>query len=203
MLEAQTTNRLLVAAATDAENSEAWSQLHAMYHAALVRHGLRSGLTAVEAEDVAVVTLTVLAGRLGRLAICPEAKSLRGWLGETANRLIFDAHRNRRRDRLSANAVRLMQQWLPAAFAPGEEPGAREKLEAHLWSVCLARVRSESSPHHWQVFEAYALQGRTSAEVARLFNLTAFNVRMIRSRVVARLRAEWRRMEGQAIELPE
>jgi DNA-directed RNA polymerase specialized sigma24 family protein len=99
--------------------------------------------------------------------------------------------------------MRLIQEWLPPAFAPEEELEAREKLEAHLWSVCLARVRSDVPPNHWQVFEAHALHGRQSSEVARIFNTTSVNVRVIRTRVVAKIRAEWKNIASQQIEIPE
>lgn len=203
MLDAETTNQALVAAATNPANDEAWRGLDAAYHPALIRHCVRSGLTATEAEDIAALVLATLAVRLARSAMKWETTSLRGWLGETANRLIFDVHRHRRRDQLSADAMRLIQEWLPPAFAPEEEMEAREKLEAHLWSVCLARVRTDVPAEHWQIFEAYALSGRKSNDVARLFNTTGLNVRVIRSRMVGRIREEWRQLASQPIDFPE
>lgn len=142
MLDAQTTNRELIAAAINPANHAAWQQLHETYHSALIRHCNRSGLNTAEAEDVAALTLATLALRLSRSTIKWENSSLRGWLSETANRLIFDAHLRRKRDLLSADALRLIQEWLPPAFAPEHEMEAREHMEAHLWSVCLARVLS-------------------------------------------------------------
>jgi DNA-directed RNA polymerase specialized sigma24 family protein len=139
MLDAQTTNRELVTAAQNPANNEAWQELHRAYHDPLVRHCDRSGLSPVEAEDVAALTLATLAMRLSRSSLKWEKRSLRGWLSETANRLIFDVHLHRKQQRLSADAARLMQEWLPPAFAPEDEHEAREKMESHLWSVCLAQ----------------------------------------------------------------
>lgn len=159
MLDAQTTNQEIVSAATNPANSEAWSQLHASYHDALIRHCHRSGLSTVEAEDVTALTLATLALRLSRSALKWENSSLRAWLSETANRLIFDVHRLRKHQQLSADAARLMQEWLPPAFAPEYEQEAREKLESHLWSVCLARVRADASAEQWQIFEDTPWEG--------------------------------------------
>ena len=203
MLDAQTTNHGLVAAATNPANDAAWQQLHSLYHAPLIRHCHRSGLSTVEAEDVAALTLATLALRLSRSAMKLGNSSLRGWLSETANRLIFDVHLRRKRDLLSADALRLIQEWLPAAFAPEHEVDAREHMEAHLWSVCLARVRADVSTEHWQIFEAHALQGRKSTEVAELFGTNSLNVRVIRSRIVHKIKTEWKSIANQQIEIPD
>lgn len=203
MLDAQTTNHELVTAAQNPANNQAWMELHRSYHDPLIRHCDRSGLNPAEAEDVAALTLATLAMRLSRSSFKWEKSSLRGWLSETANRLIFDVHRHRVRDRLSADAARLMQEWLPPAFAPEDEEEAREKMESHLWSVCLARVRSDVSAQQWQIFEAHALDGRKSSEVATLFNTTSIHVRVIRSRMVSRIREEWKRVANQEVEIPE
>lgn len=203
MLDAETTNHELVQAAAEPTDSVAWGELHARYHPALVRHGLRSGLTASEAEEVALQSLAKLSHRLSRSPLNWDATGLRAWLSETANRLIFEVHRNRRRDALSADAMRLIQRWLPAAFAPEGDAPAREKLESHLWSVCLARVRTAVPAFHWQVFEAYVLQGQKSREVARLFNTTDLNVRIIRMRLASRIRKEWASLSKQEMDLPE
>jgi DNA-directed RNA polymerase specialized sigma24 family protein len=203
MLDSRTTDHALIAAAADPADSAAWNQLHAAYHPILVRHCIGSGLTAVEAEDTTSRVLSALASRLNRSAIKPGTTSLRGWLSETTNRFIFEVYRTRRRDEMCSEAVRQIQEWLPPAFAPDGEIEVREKLESHLWSVCLARVRNEVSPIHWQIFESYVLKGNTSANVAKTFNTTHFNVRVVRGRIISRIKQEWRRLGTQQIELPE
>jgi DNA-directed RNA polymerase specialized sigma24 family protein len=201
--QAPTTNQPLVRRAVDPTDEPAWNLLHDTYHAAIVRHCTRSGLSAAEADDISAQVLATLAARLSCGAAKSTPASLRGWLGETTNRLIFEAFRRHRHDQLSAEAMKLIQSWLPPTLAPGTEPASREQLEGHLWNVCLARVRSKVSPRHWQVFEAYALEGRKSGEVAALFNLTDFGVRTIRCRVIVKIRSEWKNLASQPIEIPE
>lgn len=203
MLDAETTNHGLIASATNPANDEAWRNLHQVYHAALIRHCVRSGLNDGEAEDVAALTLATLAMRLSRSGFKWQVASLRGWLSETANRLIFDVHLRRKRERLSEDAIRLMQEWLPPAFAPEHEVEAREQMERHLWTVCLARVRADVPIQHWQIFEAHALLGRKSNEVAELFGTSSMNVRVIRSRLVLRIKKEWKSIANQQIDIPE
>lgn len=203
MLDAPTTDQPLVAAASDPDNTAAWNDLYAKYRGPLLRLCHRSGLSPVEGEEVVQEVLAKLARRLAKSSFNWEVRSLRGWLSEMSNRAIFDHHRRCRRADLTAKAMAAIKEWLPPAFAPESDDGAREQMEAHLWSVCLARVRHAARPDRWQIFEAYALHGDPAAEVARRFNTTGFNVRVIRHRMVARIRREWAQLASCPLPEPE
>lgn len=99
-------------------------------------------------------------------------------------------------------AVKRLKIWLPAAEAPADDSRAREHMEGHLWSVCLARVRSVTRPGHWQVFEAYALEGCRAAEAASRFGITKIGVRVIQYRIVRRLKAQWKTLLVQDLSEP-
>ena len=203
MLDAPTTNTALIQEAVDPDSLEAWRLLQASYQKPLIRHAIRSGLNPGEAEEVASQTLLTLARRLSRRSLNHKSSSFRCWLSETANRFIFEVHRTKRRENLSATAILAIQECLPPAFVPEDELLAREKMEAHLWSVCLARVRVDSSPNHWQIFESNVLCGNNSTVVAKRFNTTPINVRVIRMRMIDRLKREWKQLAQQEVELPE
>ena len=203
MLDAPTTNNALMDEVVDPEATEAWTKLHAAYQLPLVRHAIRSGLDPIEAEEVASQTLLTLSRRLIRKSLNPQSSAFRSWLAETANRLIFEVHRTRRRERLSSITIRAIQECLPPAFVPEDEVLAREKMEAHLWSVCLARVRNDVSPRHWQIFESNVLCGNSSSFVAKSFNTTLINVRVIRKRMTDRFRKEWKQLAQQSVETLE
>ncbi|MFM7102797.1 MAG: RNA polymerase sigma factor, partial [Verrucomicrobiota bacterium] len=160
----------------------------------------RSGLKRSEGEEISLEVFSKLARRMDRRPLHHPSESLRAWLTRTTHQLILDRHRSRRRHPLGPAAIALLQEWLPPASLADEENRRRERMEGHLWAVCLARVRSASPARHWQIFEAYALEGMSSAEVARSFGTTGFNVRQIRRRLVARLRREWSSLVTQAIE---
>jgi DNA-directed RNA polymerase specialized sigma24 family protein len=63
-------------------------------------------------------------------------------------------------------------------------------------------VRSVTRPEHWQVFEAYALEGCLAAEVARRFGITKIGVRVIQHRIVQRLKAQWNTLLVQELSDP-
>jgi RNA polymerase sigma factor (sigma-70 family) len=203
MLDFPTTDHPLIAAASDPENAAVWKRLHDEYHGPLLKLCHRSGLSPDESEEVAHQVLIKLSQRLAKAAFNWEATSLRGWLSEMSNRAIFEVHRQCRRNELTAHVRAAVQEWLPPALAPEMDGGNREQLEAHLWSVCLARVRHTVRPLQWQIFEAYALHENTAAEVARRFNTTGFNVRVVRHRLVARIRKEWAQLASCPLPEPE
>jgi len=191
MLDAPTTNTGLVDAARDPTDDASWQRLYATYRDPILRHCAQSGLTPSESEEVVQEVLAKLARRLSKAAFPWSSATLRGWLSQITNHLIFDVHRLNRRHAFSPDALAIIQQWLPPTLAPDEDTKAREQLEAHLWSVCLARVSHAVRPRQWQIFECYALQGNPAAEVARRFNTSGINVRLIRHRMIARIRKEW------------
>jgi RNA polymerase sigma factor (sigma-70 family) len=206
MLDAPTTQHDRLAAASDAANHEAWTWIHAAYAAPIARLCQRSGLSPGEADEVVNDVLLRLARRLSAAPFKPQCMRLREWLAHITHQQVFEAQRLRAHHDLTSAAMRQIAEWLPGAHAPQADSESRQKLERHLWSVCLARVRAASSPRHWQIFEAYCFHEIPSPDVARTFNTTRFNVRMIRMRMVRRIRNQWARLAEEPIhpdDIPE
>jgi DNA-directed RNA polymerase specialized sigma24 family protein len=118
MLDAPTTDQSLVESATDPENQAAWMRLYDDHRRPVLSHCSRSRLTPMESEVVGQEVLARLAQRLAKAPFNWNAASLRGWLGEMANRAIFDLHRRSRRDSLSPGVMAAIQQRLPPPFPP-------------------------------------------------------------------------------------
>lgn len=203
MLDAPTTDPRLVDAARDPADGTSWQRLYVTYRDPITRHCAKSGLTPAECEEVVQEVLAKLAQRLSKAAFNWKSASLRGWLNQTTNHLIFEVHRLNRRNAFTPEALAIIQQWLPPTLAPEADLKAREQLESHLWSVCLARVRHAVRPLRWQIFESYALHGNPATEVARRFNTTGINVRLIRHRMIARIRREWAILPASPLPEPE
>lgn len=200
MLDAPTTQHERLAAAADPAHHEAWAYIHAAYARPIARLCLRSGLSTGEAEEIVNDVLARLSGRLSKAPFKPQCVRLREWLAHVTHLQIFEAQRLRAQQDLPPAALRLVAEWLPGTHAPDADPEARQKLERHLWSVCLARVRDSSSPLHWQIFESYCFHGTPSPDVARAFDTTEFNVRMIRMRMIRRIRAQWATLAEEPID---
>lgn len=202
LLMAATTNRDLLGSAADLSNEPAWKSLWDQYQKPILRLCGQSGLTEAEAQDVVQDAFLRVARMLESRRLEPMQNGFRRWLGHVVHRLIFEAHRRNRRHQLGVESVKRLKIWLPAVEAPADDGRAREHMEGHLWSVCLARVRSVTRPEHWQVFEAYALEGCRAAEVASRFGITKIGVRVIQHRIVRRLKAQWNTLLVQDLSEP-
>ena len=203
MLDAPTTQPDRLNAAVDLANDDAWSWLYATYRPPIRRLCQRSGLTPVETDEVVNDVLFRLSRRLATKAFSPGTGKLRAWLSQVTHQRIFEIRRQRAHSDLSAEAMQRMAEWLPGTHAPDADPQARQQLEQHLWSVCLDRVRSSVVARSWQIFEAYCFHGLPSPEVARAFNTSEFNVRMIRMRMIRRIRRQWAVLAEESIEIDE
>ena len=183
MIEAPTTNAQWLNAAKDLADNKTWEQLSATYRAPILNHCARSGLTPQEAEEIAQETFHQLAQQIDKAGGQWQPKHLRAWLTDVINRHIIDHVKNSPHQHLSPKVLALVQQWMEPATEDGISPEQRMEAESHLWTLSLNRARSQVSPHHWQIFDAYAIQGLPSREVAQCFNTSHFNVRLIAHRI--------------------
>jgi len=203
MLDTPTTQPERIAACANPADHEAWSWLQETYRKPIGDLCLRSGLTPVETDEVINDVLLRLSRRLVAKPFNRETIRFRAWLSQITHLRIFEVRRQRQRNHLTPQALVQMTEWLPGTLAPQTDLEARQKLEQHLWAVCLDRVRNSVPPSSWQIFEAYCFRGLPSPEVARTFNTTEFNVRMIRMRMVRRIRRQWAILAEEGIQLPE
>jgi RNA polymerase sigma factor (sigma-70 family) len=135
----------------------------------------------VDAEDFAqeAMALTISALREGRIE---RPDRVGGWvLGACRNLLRADWRRTQRRQRLSALATA----GEPRAVDPPEPGDPWYRLV-----MCLARLREDAR----RVLQSTFVDDLDSPEIARVLELTASNVRVMRKRALAVLR---RCMEGE------
>jgi RNA polymerase sigma factor (sigma-70 family) len=202
MLEAPTTNAQWLTAAKDLTDNKTWEQLLSVYRAPILNHCSKSGLTPQESEEIVQEALSQLAIQIGKDGARWERTSLRAWLTDVVNRYIIDAVKNSPQAQLPPKVLALVQQWMEPT--DGNQPSSEERIEAesHLWTLSLNRARSQVAPQHWQIFDAYAIQGLSSKEVAKLFNTSHFNVRLIAHRIKKVVRQAYNQLLSEEIHLP-
>jgi RNA polymerase sigma factor (sigma-70 family) len=183
MIDAPTTNAQWLNAAKDLADNKTWEQLSATDRAPILNHCTRSGLTFQEAEEIAQETFCQLTLQIEKAGGQWEPKTLRVWLTDIVNRHIIDHIKNAPNQHLSTKVLALVQQWMEPETGDAISPEVRIEAESHLWTLSLNRARSQVSPLHWQIFDAYAIQGLPSREVAQYFNTSHFNVRLIAHRI--------------------
>ena len=202
VIEAPTTNAQWLTAARDLTDETTWKQLSETYRLPILKHCAKSGLTAPETEEVVQETFTQLAIQIGKASAPSEALSLRAWLTDVVNRHIIDHHKNNAIHRLPEKVQAMVQEWVESQDGSPSSPAERAEAESHLWALSLHRARSQVSAEHWQIFDAYAIQGLTSREVSELFNTSHFNVRIIAHRMKKMVRQTYNQLLKEEIHLP-
>lgn len=195
MLNAQTTDPSLIASVRDWRADEGWRRFYEIYAPAIRRLARSSGLGEADVEDVVQETMMKVVRYLPRFEYDRTICRFRTWLNQIVQQRICDARRTHSREHLRREALRALLGWMEGLASPAEP--SLEFLESIRlqMEVCLDRVRTQARPDHWQVFEAYALEGLSAAETAARFRTTSANVWVVRHRMVKALKAEWRQWE--------
>lgn len=185
-----TTEPALVDAAVRFDDQTAWGDLYRSFREPVLRLCGGSGLTPEESDEVLQDAFVRLHRLLGRKPEAWATVGLRHLIADLVQQLIVQRHQDRRsfieKHRGLVATARLL------AAAQSEDPSSDR--EAPLWSLCIARVRNQVRPDHWQIFETYNWDGLSSREVGRQFGVTAIEVRVVSHRILSKLRSEWGRL---------
>lgn len=185
-----TTEPGVVQAMARVEDEAIWDSVYQQFQDPVRRLCLKSGLSSTEAEDVMQEAFLRLHQLLRRETDPSSVFGLRRVVADLVQQLIVGLHRDRR-SFLEGKRGLMATARLVSPEHDGRQPS---ESEAPLWSLCIARVREQVRPDHWQIFEAYAWDELSSVEVGRRLGVTAIEVRVVHHRIVSRIRKEWRRL---------
>lgn len=198
MFYAQTTDPHLIESVKDWHDDANWRAFYDRYGPAIRHHALRSGLNDTESDDVLQEAMVKVARYLPSFEYDRTLCKFRTWLNQIVNQRIFEVRSRRKRSYFPRESLEEIRQQIHQSQAPVENPVDQVETEYHLLEACLARVRARVKARHWQLFEAHAIHGMSSGEVADLHKTTKSNVWVVRHRLVKYLRQEW----GQLLEKP-
>jgi RNA polymerase sigma-70 factor, ECF subfamily len=168
----------------------AWERLVALY-APLVLYWCRQwGLREDDAADVFQDVFQSVATHLASFRSEPSG-TFRGWLRTITRNKVNDALRRRRREPLGVGGSEAQAQLtqFPEPVAPDEDASADVAVSA-LLRRGLELIRDEFEARTWQAFWLTAVEGRSPKDVAAELGMSGGAVRVAKSRVLHRLRAE-------------
>lgn len=192
MLHATTTDETLLTRIRDWREEEGWCEFYRRYSPAILAHARRSGLSREEAEDVVQTTMTKVATYIPTFEYDRTVARFRTWLNQIVNQRILAIWHQRRRCQFPEKAWVHLKEMVVGQANSILDPVSQAELEHRMLDVCLARVRGDVKPRHWQIFEANSLLGFSAQEVAQRHRTTPANVWIIRHRLICRLRSEWK-----------
>jgi RNA polymerase sigma-70 factor (ECF subfamily) len=191
-----TTRFSLVARLRDVRDAEAWAEFVELYAPLVYRLARRHGLQDADAADLTQDVLRAAVAALPRFAYDPGRGTFRGWLFTVArNRLRQLARARRRQPQTGGGAADevLSRQPLP------EEDAWEREYQERLFEWAAERVRGQLRPSTWQAFWRTAVEGQDVREVGAALGMSPGAVYIARTRALARLRAEVRRVEDEPL----
>ncbi len=195
MAESPTTRHSLLLRIRDREDGDAWADFVSIYAPLVYGLARRQGLQDADAADLTQDVLRVVVRAAPRFAYDPGRGTFRGWL--------FTVARNRARRRalecrrqVAGSGSDAVQKALECHPAPEEEgPWWEREYEARLFEWAADNVRDCFRPATWQAFWQTAVEGREPSAVAAELGLSLGAIYIARSRVLARVREQARRLQ--------
>ncbi len=192
MSDPPTTRLTLLARLRDVGDAAAWAEFVDLYAPMLYGLARRHGLQDADAADVMQDVLRAVVVALPRLTYDPARGSFRGWLFTVArNQLRKFANARGRRPRTGA-----AEELVRNHPAPEEEAAWEREYRERQFARAVEQVRGQFQPATWEAFWRTFVTGEDSRAVGESLGLSVGAVYIARSRVLARIREEVGRYEG-------
>jgi RNA polymerase sigma factor (sigma-70 family) len=179
-------------------DERAWGEFVGIYEPLIHRLARARGLQEADADDLAQEVFRVVAAAIEQWNPDPARGSFRGWLSRIARNLIVNllAARGRQSASFGTGGTEMVE-FLEAQPA-SETDSALFDLEhrRQVFAIAAQRARVHFQETTWQAFWRTGVEGRDVAAVAAELGLSPGALYVARSRVMARLRQEIDRIEG-------
>ncbi len=198
MPEEPATRPSLLVRLRDHRDNQAWGEFVELYAPLIYTYARKRGLQDADAADLTQNCLRQVAAHVGRLEYDPRRGTFRGWLFTIVRNKLRDfQHRPHRLYQGSGDphVQRLLE--LQPASEPEEKAQWEREYRLGLLSWAADQVRPQVQEATWQAFWQTAVEGKSGKEVAQALGLTAAAVYLAKSRVMARLRAVIREVQGE------
>lgn len=169
-----------------------WRTFFETYWRLIYNVARKNGLSDDQAQDVVQETVIAVARQIPEFRYNPAKGSFKQWLFLITRRRAADhlrrLYRARQASEEPSEEVAISAEEVPDAGPPPDaELVARWEQEwrENIFHLALARVRQQTNPKHFQVFDCCVLQNLPAPEVARVLRMSAAQVYLAKHRVTA------------------
>ena len=197
MQESPATRASLLVRLRDGSDADAWHEFAHLYAPIIYGFARKRGLQDADAADLMQEVLRSVSGAVNRLEYDPVRGTFRGWLFTVTRNKVFNFLESRSRRVQGSGDSRMQQRLEQHADADGELSADWEAdYQRTMAARAMERVQREFQAATWQAFLQTAVEGRSPSQVAARVGLSVGAVYVAKSRVIARLRQEIERMQG-------
>lgn len=185
------TSHSLIDRARKADQS-AWDKLTRLYSPVVFQWAKQAGLQSEDAADVMQNVFHVLTSRLHQFQRRNGSDSFRGWLYTITKNKIRDHFRAQQNVAQPLGGTAAQEMWHHLPETPPQEDSSDGKAElTGVRKRALELISGEFESRTWQAFFRTTVQGDSPQNVARDLKISVWAVYKARSRVLAKLRAEF------------
>ena len=172
-----------------AQDQQAWERLIHLY-APLCLHWIqRQGVQGADAEDVLQETFRAAARGIQNFGQRPGEHNFRAWLRTVSRSRVANHFAKAARLPHYESQSKLSCHATPEAIEPPPD-ATEERLHGALLAEALGAIKGRVKPATYRAFELTVMQGREARSVAEELGMSTGGVRVAKSRMLARLRAE-------------
>lgn len=190
------TRASLILKIADARNARAWDEFARLYQPVVYRLARRRGFQDADAEELVQEVMLAVARAVEGWVSDPERGRFRGWLHRIARNLMIN-FLTRRKHQVWGTGDSGMQ-WLLEAECESDSAVSQMfevEYRREMFGCAAEQVHRDVKENTWQAFWLSTVEDLPALEVARRLGMSIGSVYIARSRVMARLRAEVRRMQ--------
>ena len=185
----ETRESLLIRLA-DAADAAAWDEFAAIYRPVIVRIGLRKGLQATDADDLAQQVLMSVSRAIGDWKRDPARGTFRRWLHTVARNAVINMIQRTPKE-IAVGGSEFLNVCHEVETRPDEiERWIDDEHERAVLRLAAARVERIVSSITWKAFHLAAIQGACAQDVAEMLGVTVGKVYGARGRVMKLLQRE-------------
>jgi RNA polymerase sigma-70 factor (ECF subfamily) len=197
MAEPPLTRVTLLARIRDGRDADAWREFVQLYGPVVYRFARNRGLQDADAADLMQDVLRSVARNAHRMEYDPKRGTFRGWLYTVTRNKIYNflsAQRNRPRGTGDTDAHERLDATPARDDGAGPDAEWEKEYQRRLSARAMEKVKDEFQPATWQAFWQTAVEGKAAAEVGLVLKMSPGAVYVAKSRVLARLREEVRKL---------
>lgn len=196
MAEPPLTRVTLLTRLRDGRDGDAWREFFDLYGPVVYRFARNRGLQDADAADLMQDVLRSVARNAPRMEYDPKRGTFRGWLYTVTRNKIYNflsAQRHRPRASGDSDAHERLAAT-PAREEDGPDAAWEREYQRRLTDRAMDLVKGEFQPATWQAFWGTAVDGKSASDVGASLKMSPGAVYVAKSRVLARLRDEVRKM---------
>ncbi len=182
------------------DDQESWREFFDTYWRLIYATALKSGLPAVEAQEVVQETVISVSRKIADFKAAPESGSFKGWLLQMTRWRIADQVRKRQPHEFNVDGADSSRTSttlrIPDPAGLELERVWDEEWQTNLINAALERLQGQISAKHYQIFYLYVIRGVEVDKVATATGVKPNDVYLVKHRLTPMFEKAIRAVEG-------